>query len=293
MTISRLFSSKERTFSFEVFPAKTPESYARLLATLGELCALKPDFISCTYGAGGSSRDKTFDVVEHIQNAHHVPAMAHLTCISHTKEEIQAILREFERRHITNILALRGDPPQEKPGVPAAAIDSSLGFQFSSELVASIRTHFKDKVSIGVAGFPEKHMLSLDAESDAQFLKKKIEAGADFVITQLFFDNQLYVDYVARLRRIGVQARVIPGILPITDYHGLIRFCERCGASVPEEVHQIFKPIADDPAKVLQAGIDFAIRQCRDLLKKGAPGIHFYTLNKLHPVDIILNTLRK
>ncbi len=293
MTISRIFSSKEQTFSFEVFPAKTPESHARLLATLKDLCALKPDFISCTYGAGGSSRDKTFDVVEHIQNTHDVPSMAHLTCISHTKDEIKTILKEFDRRRITNILALRGDPPQEKPGVPVAVIDPSKGFQFSSELVATIRTHFKDKVSIGVAGFPEKHILAPDAESDAQYLKKKIEAGADFVITQLFFDNQLYVDYVARLRKIGVQARVIPGILPITDYHGLIRFCERCGASVPQEVHTIFKPIADEPAKVLQAGIDFAIQQCRDLLKKGAPGIHFYTLNKLHPVDAILNTLRK
>lgn len=293
MTISRIFSSKERTFSFEVFPAKTPESHARLLVTLKELCALKPDFISCTYGAGGSSRDKTFDVVEHIQKTHNVSSMAHLTCISHTKDEIKTILREFERRHITNILALRGDPPQDKLGAPTSSVDATNGFQFSSELVAAIRAYFKDKVSIGVAGFPEKHMLAPDAESDAQYLKKKIEAGADFVITQLFFDNALYVDYVARLRKIGVQARVIPGILPITDYHGLIRFCERCGASVPQEVHKIFKPIADEPAKVLQAGIDFAIQQCRDLLKKGAPGIHFYTLNKIHPVDTILKAVRE
>lgn len=292
MTISRLFEIRDKTFSFEVFPAKTPESHARLLATLKELCALKPDFISCTYGAGGSSRDKTFDVVEHIQNTHHVPSMAHLTCISHTRDEINKIMQEFDNRHITNILALRGDPPQDKSGSPVPTPDPANGFQFSSELVATIRVYFKDKVSIGVAGFPEKHMLAPDAGSDAQYLKKKIEAGADFVITQLFFDNQLYVDYVARLRSIGVQARVIPGILPITDYHGLIRFCERCGASVPEEVHAIFKPIADEPAKVLQAGIDFAIRQCRDLLERGAPGIHFYTLNKLHPVDTILKAVR-
>lgn len=286
MTISRIFSAKERTFSFEVFPAKTPESHARLLATLKELCALKPDFISCTYGAGGSSRDKTFDVVEHIQKTHHVPAMAHLTCISHTKDEIKAILEQFERRHITNILALRGDPPQDDPQA------KPKGFQYSSDLVEDIRSHFKDKVSIGVAGFPEKHPLATNVDSDAQYLKKKIEAGADFVITQLFFDNQLYVDYVARLRKIGVKARVIPGLLPITDYHGLIRFCERCGASVPQEVHDIFKPIADEPAKVLQAGIDFAIQQCRDLLKRGAPGIHFYTLNKIHPIDTILKAVR-
>ncbi len=286
MTISQLFESKDKTFSFEVFPTKTPESHARLLGTLKELCALKPDFISCTYGAGGSSRDKTFDVVEYIQKTFHVPSMAHLTCISHTKDEIRAIMQEFEKRQIRNILALRGDPPQDDPQA------KPKGFQYSSELVAYIRSYFENAVSIGVAGFPEKHQLAPDAESDAQYLKKKIEAGADFVVTQLFFDNQLYVDYVKRLRKIGVQSRVIPGILPITDYHGLVRFCERCGASVPQEVHDIFKPIADQPTKVLEAGIDFAIQQCRDLLKKGAPGIHFYTLNKIHPVDTILRAVR-
>ena len=286
--LSQVLKAKEKTFSFEVFPANTPESYSRLLETIKQLCALKPDFISCTYGAGGGSRDKTFDIVEHIQTAYGIPSMAHLTCVGHTRAEIQAILDEFERRKITNILALRGDPPKDKGG----ALEKPGDFRYSSDLVAFIRSRFQDKVSIGVAGFPEKHLLAPDVDSDADFLKQKILAGADFVITQLFFDNRRYFDYVKRLRKIGVNSRIIPGILPITDYEGLKRFCEKCGATVTPEVHAIFGPIAKDPAQTLKAGIDFAVKQCRELLDFGAPGIHFYTLNKMHPTDTVLQSIR-
>lgn len=286
--LSDVLKNKQKTFSFEVFPAHTPERYAALLETIQGLCALKPDFISCTYGAGGGSRDKTFDVVEHIQNTYGVPAMAHLTCVLHSEADILNVFKEFKKRKITNILALRGDPPKD-------AVDSAetLGdFKYSRDLVAFIRSHLKDSVSIGVAGFPEKHLLAPSFEADADYLKQKIEAGADFVITQLFFDNKLYFDYVKRLRGIGVQARVIPGILPITDYPGLKRFCQRCGAGIPEKVDAIFSPISGDPAKTLKAGIDYAVKQCRELLDGGAPGIHFYTLNKIHPVDEILRQIR-
>lgn len=285
--ITDIFSSKKRTLSFEVFPTGTPEAYTRLLAALGELCELKPDFISCTYGAGGGSRDKTLDVVEHIQKAHRVTAMAHLTCVLHSRAEIQGILEEFEKRGIQNVLALRGDPPKEQPGVSQDPQD----FKYSSDLVAFIRNHFRDRISIGVAGFPEKHILAPDADADAYFLKQKMLAGADFVITQLFFDNQVYFDYVARLRKLGVNARVLPGILPVTDYKGLKRFCEKCGAGIPQEIHSLFEPIAEDPARQLEAGVQFAVRQCRELLEGGAPGIHFYTLNKSRVVAQILKSL--
>ncbi|HTL69998.1 MAG TPA: methylenetetrahydrofolate reductase [NAD(P)H] [Candidatus Eisenbacteria bacterium] len=288
MTLLTRVLEAKKTFSFEVFPPKTPEGHARLLETIGKLCALKPDFISCTYGAGGGNRDRTFEIVEHIQTVYGIPSMAHLTCVSHSRAEIAAILEEFERRKIRNILALRGDPPQEASGVSREPGD----FRYSSDLVAFIRARFQDRVSIGVAGFPETHVLSKDADSDARFLKEKIRAGADFVITQLFFDNRHYFDYVERLRKIGVHAPVIPGILPITDYAALKRFCERCGASVSREVHDLFGPLADDPAGTLEAGTAFAIKQCRELLKGGAPGIHFYALNKTHPVDDILKALR-
>lgn len=287
MTLIRdIFQKKAETFSFEVFPVSTIEAYARLLKTLERLSALGPDFMSCTYGAGGGNRDKTLDVVEYIQSAHGVPAMAHLTCISQSRQDIEEILDQFERRRIENVLALRGDPPKDGLVVQG-------DFRYSSELVAFIRRRFGPRVSIGVAGFPEKHPMAASAEADAEYLREKIRSGADFVITQLFFDNARYFDYVRRLRALGVESRVIPGVLPITDYAALVRFCERCGAGIPEEVHRIFKPLAGDPAQTVAAGIEFAVRQCRELLDGGAPGIHFYALNKSHPVDEIWARVKK
>ena len=282
--ITKIFQHKPRTFSFELFPPKTPQGHTKLLDTVAQLCALGPDFFSCTYGAGGGNREKTLDIVEHIQNTRHVPAMAHLTCVLHTKDEIKTILEEMKRRGITNVLALRGDPPKDNPGwTPGPA-----HFKYSCDLVAFIRAHFGNFFCIGVAGFPEGHALAPDRDFDARILKGKIDAGADFVITQLFFNNQDYFDYVARLGKLGVAMRVIPGILPITDYPALLRFCGACGASVPTKVRDIFQPIADNPDQTLQAGIAFAVEQCRELLRRGAPGLHFYTLNKASPVDVVL-----
>ena len=276
------------SYSFELFPPKTAEGYTKLLHTISNLCELKPAFFSCTYGAGGGSREKTLDIVEHIQNHHAVPGIAHLTCVLHTREEIKNILTEMKRRGISNVLALRGDPPLNNPDWKPGPEN----FQYSYELVAFIRKHFGDYFGIGVAGFPEGHSLAPNKQLDAQYLKSKVDAGADFVITQLFFNNQDYFDYVVRLRNLGVQARVIPGILPITDYNALTRFCGLCGASIPEEVHSIFQPVRESPEKTLETGIRFAIKQCQELLQGGAPGIHFYTLNKLSPTDAIFQALR-
>jgi methylenetetrahydrofolate reductase (NADPH) len=276
------------SISFELFPPKTPEGHEKLLVTIKALCALKPDFFSCTYGAGGGSREKTLDIVEYIQKNCHVPATAHLTCVLHTKDEIKAILEDMKHRGISHVLALRGDPPKDNP-------DWTPGddnFKYSSDLVAFIRKNFGNYFNIAVAGFPEGHQLSPNKDFDAKILKGKIDAGADFVITQLFFNNQDYFDYVKRLQSLGVSAKIIPGILPITDYNALVRFCGLCGASIPQNVHDIFKPIARDPQKTMQAGIEFAVKQSRELLSKGAPGLHFYTLNKVSPVDIILKQIR-
>ena len=278
-----------KIFSFELFPPKTPEGYVKLQETIRQMCALKPDFISCTYGAGGGSRAKTLDIVEHIQKEHGTTAVAHLTCVLHTKAEIKNILEEMKRRGIAHVLALRGDPPKENPGWTPGPEN----FRYSYELVAFIRKNFGDYFNIGVAGFPEGHLLAPDRNLDAQYLKSKIDAGADFVITQLFFNNQDYFDYIVRLKKLGVNTPVIPGILPITDYNALVRFCALCGASIPAQIHEIFKPLADDPAKTLEAGIRFAVKQCQELLKKGAPGLHFYTLNKVSPTDIILKQIQK
>ena len=280
--------NNQPTFSFELFPPKTQEGYLKLLNTIHLLCDLKPDFISCTYGAGGGSREKTLDIVEHIQNDLHVASVAHLTCVLHTKKEIQDILNEMKRRGITRVLALRGDTPKDNPDWTP----QKNNFKYSWELVAFIREHFGDYFKIGVAGFPEGHILCPDRDQDARYLKNKIDKGADYVITQLFFNNQDYFDYVDRLRKLGVTQRIIPGILPICDYPGLVRFCAVCGASIPEAVHAIFKPLARDPEKTLAAGIDFCLKQSRELLQKGACGLHFYTLNKAHPIDVIIKGLR-
>ncbi len=287
--LTELFKTGKPTFSFELFPPKTDEGYQKLLNTIEGLAALKPDFISVTYGAGGGGRDKTFDIVQHIEEKHHITGVAHLTCVLHTKKEIKHILTDVKKRGIQNVLALRGDPPKENP-------DRQPGpenFKYSSELCAFIRKNFGDYFGIGVAGFPEGHLLCRDRDRDAQFLKIKIDNGADFVITQLFFNNQDYIDYVGRLRKLGINARVIPGIIPVTDYPGLLRFGALCGATVTDELQQIFEPIQNDKEATLKAGIDFAVRQCRELLKSGAPGIHFYTLNKLSPVDTILSKIRQ
>jgi len=286
--IKDVFDHQEKTYSFELFPPKTDKGYENLLKTIAQLCELSPDYISCTYGAGGGNREKTFDVVQHIEEQHHVIGMAHLTCVLNTKDDIKTIVEDIKSRGIRNILALRGDPPQDQPDWQP----TDDNYKYSSELAAFIRANFGDYFGIAVAGFPEGHILCPDRERDAEFLKLKIEAGADFVITQLFFDNKDYFEYIDRLRRIGVDVRVIPGILPITDYGALQRFCSLCGATVTDEVKKIFEPIQDDKETTVRAGVEFAIRQCKELLDGGAPGIHFYCLNKLHPTDEILKAVR-
>lgn len=286
--IRDLFARQAKTYSFELFPPKTDKGYENLLRTIAQLCELQPDYISCTYGAGGGNREKTFDIVQHIEEHHRVIGMAHLTCVLNTKDDVRTIVEDIKSRGTRNILALRGDPPQDQPDWQP----TDDNFKYSSELVAFIREHFGDYFGVAVAGFPEGHILCPDRERDAEFLKLKIDAGADFVITQLFFDNKDYFAYVDRLRRIGVEVRVIPGILPITNYEALQRFCSVCGATVTDEVKRIFEAIQDDADAMLKAGIKFAIRQCQELLDGGAPGIHFYCLNKVHPTDEILKAIR-
>ncbi len=285
--ITDIFNDKPRTFSVEIFPPKTDKGMDALRVTLGELALLKPDFVSVTYGAGGSSRDTTFNIVRMVQDDYKLPAMHHFTCVVHTRGEIKAILDKLRAQNVRNILALRGDAPKDCPDWTPGPEN----FRFASELVSFIKDNYNDHFSIGVAGFPEGHPLAPDLVFDAQILQKKVGSGGEFVMTQLFFDNQLYFDYVARLRALGIKARIIPGILPITNYEAAVNFSNGCGASIPSRIHEIFKPLADDKAKTLEAGTRFAIDQCRALLAGGAPGIHLYTLNKTEPVRTILQAL--
>ncbi len=287
--VSDIFKEKEQTYSFELFPPKTDEGYQKLIATIGQLAGLKPDFISCTYGAGGGNRDKTLEIVERIEKEHQISGVAHLTCVLNTKDQIKDILTEIKNRGICNVLALRGDPPKDQPNWQPGPDN----FKYSSELVAFIRQHFGDHFSIGVAGFPEGHILCPDRDQDAKFLKMKIDAGADYVITQLFFNNRDYFQYMDRLEDLGIKARVIPGIIPITDYHAIVKFCQSCGAGIPQKITAVFDPIQDDKDAVLKTGIECCTVQCRELLSRGAPGVHFYTLNKFHPTDVILPAIRR
>lgn len=286
--VTEIFAHKKKTFSLELFPPRTPEGYEKLLETLKLFAQLKPDFISCTYGAGGGSRAKTLDIVEHIQKAHNIPAIAHLTCVLNTKDQIKDILEDIQKRGIQNVLALRGDPPADNPDWQPAKDN----FRYAYELCAFIKENFKDAFSVGVAGFPEGHIACPDRDQDALYLKMKTDAGAHFVMTQLFFDNQDYFDYVKRLRALGVTCPVLPGILPITDYQGTINFCQKCGTKVPENIHRLFGPTANDKEATIQKGIDLCTAQCKDLLKNGAPGIHFYPLNKIHPLDAIVSNIK-
>jgi methylenetetrahydrofolate reductase (NADPH) len=285
--LTDIFNSEPRTFSIEIFPPKTEQGMASLQESLGELASLKPDFVSVTYGAGGSSRERTLDVVRLVQDKYKLLPMHHFTCVAHTKSEIKGILDQLKELGICNILALRGDAPKDQPDWTPGPEN----FKYSSELVSFIRENYGDFFSIGVAGFPEGHPLTIGRDADAEILKKKIDAGGEFVVTQLFFDNDLYFSYVNRLKALGVNARVIPGVLPITNYESVINFCKACGASVPQKIHDIFKPIANDKEKMLEIGTRFAIGQCRDLLDGGAPGLHLYTLNKAEPVKAILKAL--
>jgi methylenetetrahydrofolate reductase (NADPH) len=283
---SRLNPSRP-CFSFEFFPPKTPEGEAQLWATLEDLRGLEPGFVSVTYGAGGSTRDRTIELVTRIKERTGIEAMAHLTCVGHTKDELSAILDRLAHARIENVLALRGDPPKGQ----AVFTRTEGGFEHASELVAFIRE--KDLgFSVGVAGYPEGHIETASREADLKHLKKKVDEGCDFVITQLFFDNAFYFDFVERARRVGINVPIVPGIMPITNYEQVQRFVRMCGATLPMRLQLALEKVKDDPAAVMQLGVAHATVQCMELLSRGVPGIHFYTLNKSPASRMIVSALR-
>lgn len=285
--ITDIFKEKDKTFSFEFFPPKTPGGIENLYKTVERLGAFGPDFVSVTYGAGGSSRDTTMEVCVEIQRRFALPVMHHFTCVGHGIAELNGIIDTMKANNIRNILALRGDPLQ---GVDDRE-PSPDGLAFCYQLIDLIRERHDDFFSIGVAGFPEGHIHCPDKATDTEHLKIKIDHGGEFIITQLFFDNAVYSEYLERVRNKGIKARVIPGVLPITSYEGLLKFCNICGATVTEEVHEIFKAVSGDEEKTMEAGVEFAVKQCRELLDRGAPGLHFFTLNKVDPTREIWRRL--
>jgi methylenetetrahydrofolate reductase (NADPH) len=273
--------------SFEFFPPKTGEGDRNLLdKTLPALLPTKPDYCSVTYGAGGSTRDKTLMIVDRIQGQHGLTAVAHLTCVCATKEQIRELLAQIRALGVKNLLALRGDPPgggefEVTPG----------GFEFSSQLVRFIRE--QGDFSIGVAGFPEGHIACKEGKyADWQHLKEKVEAGADFVLTQLFFDNADFHQFREHLRgKLGVKVPIVPGIVSILSAAQIKRFTAMCGARTPAPLASKLEALAHDDAAAAEFGIEYATRQCEDLLRAGVPGIHFYTLNKAQATVRILKNL--
>ena len=273
-------------FSFEFFPPKTDEGMENLFRALSELRKDEPAFVSVTYGAGGSTRDRTIEVVKRIKRELGMEAMAHFSVVGATEEELRATLDEMLEAGIENVLALRGDPPRgETEWRPTPG-----GLHYSTELASLISESYP--FCIGAACFPEVHPEAPDLEHDLRFLKEKIAAGAQFLITQLFFDNQFYFDFVDEARAAGITVPIVPGIMPITNFGQIKRFTEMCGASIPEELERELAAHADNPDAVKDLGVAFATLQCSDLLARGAPGIHFYTLNKSPATRAILAALR-
>jgi methylenetetrahydrofolate reductase (NADPH) len=286
MRVAEILRQRRPVFSFEFFPPKTDEGQRTLEGTLEVLRDDSPDYVSMTYGAGGTTRSSTVELTRWIKQDLGIEAMAHLSCVGEPAERLIEILAAIDAAGIENVLALRGDPPRgESEWRPHPG-----GLSYSVELIRLIRERFE--FCVGAACFPEVHPDAADRESDLGYARAKQEAGADFLITQLFFDNELYFDFIEDARAAGISVPIVPGIMPITNYSQIKRFTEMCGASIPAELERELNGRADDPEAVAELGVAYATLQCSDLLARGAPGIHFYTLNRSPTTRAILAALR-
>jgi len=284
--IDEILADADRpVFSFEFFPPKTEEGERILRATLEDLKAFEPDFVSVTYGAGGSTRSRTVDITKWIKQELGVEAMAHLSCVGSSRDELHAILDDIGAAGIENVLALRGDPPRgETEWSPHPD-----GLHYSTELAALIRDDYS--FCIGAACFPEVHPEAADMASDLRFLRQKVDSGVSFLITNLFLDNELYFRFVEEARAAGIDVPIIPGIMPITNAGQIKTMTGMCGASIPAGLLDALEWRGEDADAVLQLGVAYATLQCAELLARGAPGIHFYTLNRSPATRAILSSL--
>jgi methylenetetrahydrofolate reductase (NADPH) len=274
-------------FSFEFFPPKTDDGVTHLFQAIQELQELEPGFVSVTYGAGGSTRQGTVEIVGRIKRETGIEPMAHLACVGHTRGEIAEVLETLRGAGIENVLCLRGDPPRDQP-VHHAVTD---GFRFASELTSYVRGGAWG-FTIGGACYPEGHLENPSREDDLARCKQKVDAGAQFLITQLFYDNAFYFDFVARARAAGIAVPIIPGIMPITTFEQIERIARMCGATIPMRMRLEVERRKDDHEAIVQLGVAHATVQCVELLQRGAPGVHFYTLNRSRATRMILTALR-
>lgn len=286
MKISDILNKGEQTFSFEFFPPKNFSSILELGINVGQLMKLSPSFISVTYGAGGSTQDASFSLIDYINNKIGLVTMAHYTCVNATKEKVTSDMEFFKEINIENLILLRGDRPKDETHIG----ESNGEFQYASDLIEFVAS--KHNFCIAAAGYPEAHPESQSLDADIAFLKYKVEKGADFIVTQLFFDNQYYFDYVERARKAGITIPIVPGIMPITNFKQIKKFTQMCGAKIPEFLIEKLEPYQEDLGKTYEIGVEFSIKQCRELLAKGAPGLHFYTLNKSRATVDIFSSIK-
>ena len=273
-------------FSFEFFPPKSDLAMDELFQTVTDLAPLAPGFVSVTYGAGGGNRDLTVEVITRIRRILGVEVMAHLTCVGHTRAELVGLLERLRDEGLENLLALRGD---KRPDDPSSTLEE--GLSHASDLVGLIR----DRgfcFCVGGAAYPEGHLECASREVDLRNLKREVDAGAEFLITQLFFDNAFYFDFVERARRVGIGVPIVPGIMPITNLAQLDRFTRFCGATVPMRLRLELERRQNDPSAILQLGVAHATVQCMELLNRGVRHIHFFTLNKSPATRLIVSALK-
>jgi len=279
----------EPVFSFEFFPPRTDEGVASLFRAVEALRPLAPAYVSVTYGAGGSTRTRTVDLVKRLKQETEVEAMAHVTCVGSSRDEIATVLDELAASGIRNVMALRGDPPRGENFFSP----HPKGFRYAGELVAFIRSQPQRwSFCLGAAAYPEGHVESRDLVLDLANLKLKVDAGVDFLVTQLFFDNVRYFQFVERARSAGIAVPILPGIMPVQTVEQIERMTRMCGATLPRMLRAAMEVRRDDPEAARELGLSFATLQCSDLLRQGAPGVHFYTLNRSPSTRAILSALR-
>ncbi len=285
MKITDLFLSQEKTFSFEFFPPKDEISAVDFGINVGRLMKLSPSFVTVTYGAGGSTRERTFALVDFLQNKIGLTTVAHYTCVNATREKVMTDMETLARIGIKNLMLLRGDPPQGQQNF----VPVENGFSHASELISFVDENY-DFCKAGAA-YVDKHPEAGSIEEDITNLKLKLNAGADFLITQLFFNNRHYFRFMEMARKAGITCRIIPGIIPITSYKQIERFTQMSAAKIPSELAGSIEKNRDNPEKMHEIGVSYSIKQCKELLQKGAPGLHFYTLNKSRAAIEIFESL--
>ncbi len=288
MIVKELLKNEQTRFSFEFYPPKKDQDWEKLFHNISELIPLHPAYVSVTYGAGGSTRDKTHDLVVRIQNETKIPVVSHLTCVGSNEHDIEGILKRYAEHGVDNILALRGDPPKGS----SEFTKTEGGFDHASDLVAFIKRKFPN-MGIGVAGFPEGHPQTQNRLAEMDHLKAKVDAGADYIVTQLFFDNHDFFDFCERCKLAGIHVPVIAGIMPITTKKGMYRMAELSpGTRFPAPLlKSIFQ--ADTDSRVSDIGIDWAINQVQELVEQKVPGVHLYTLNNSRPTLKILHAIHE